>query len=644
MCGIAGYMGEFEADELSSMSQLIRHRGPDGEGEFFASRNVGLAHRRLAIIDLAQTGRQPMTLRCPKCEQFCEGKKPVLLFNGEIYNFRDIKNSLIARDHTFFSKTDSEVLLHLYIEKGREFVRDLNGIFAFAIWDPRTEEIILARDSAGVKPLYFTSTSRGVAFSSEMKSFLALSDLDKTLDPASLEMYLSLLWNPAPRTPFKSVKKLLPGEIVVIKNSRVQWSRVFDDPAAPLPQDMSFEQAVEQIREEFSIAVERQMISDVPIGMFLSGGVDSSAIAGVMRKHRPEEKFSAYTIAFEGGRGVDDSVSDLPYAKTVAKELNLDLKVIEVSAKTFSELDKMLWALDEPQADPAVLNVLQIAKAAREDGVKVLMNGSGGDDLFSGYRRHLLTKMRAILGSRATKNLSYLSRISGLQNAFPRRIKKLIQTTEVGYPECYLSSFLWTHPMDAANLLANPFRFQPQKALLDSFESVVGDDLSRLLYVEQKHFLADHNLNYTDKASMAYGVETRVPILDLELIRLAARVPSRHKLKGFQTKAVFRESVKTFVPQEILNRPKSGFGMPLRKWLQEGLKSEVEETLYSAEFKNRKLFNFRAVEEFLQRDKEGRVDGAYSIFSLLCLERWCRLFVDAPTQRLAKGRLRETEL
>src|SRR5688572_1096637 len=409
MCGIAGFAGDFDASVLTRMGGAIAHRGPDAAGEAIYTRDgaaVGLANRRLAIQDLSPAGRQPMTLRCGVCSPgSAEGlgkagsEKLWLTFNGEIYNFPELRRELEQAGHHFFSRSDSEVILHLYAQHGVSMLRRLNGIFALAIYDGRPGgqrngvqpgDVIVARDGMGVKPLYYSESRRGVLFASEMKALLAcgLDYVDRTIDPAAVSQYLAYQWVPAPRTVLASVRKVLPGEYLLLRRGQVTSRTTFYRLPAPAPADRPLDDVVAEFRDQLRAAVTRQLLSDVPIGAFLSGGLDSSAVVAMIRHAQPDYRLPCYTMAFDDDFSSEGSPSDLPFARQAAQHMGVNLIEVHAGPRVVDRLDEVLFALDEPTGDPAPINAYLIAERAHADGLKVLLSGTGGDDILGGYPRH----------------------------------------------------------------------------------------------------------------------------------------------------------------------------------------------------------------------------------------------------------------
>jgi asparagine synthase (glutamine-hydrolysing) len=632
MCGIAGFMGDFDSSLLERMSQRIAHRGPDdADSLWLPEKRLGLAHRRLSIIDLSPLGKQPM---------WDVTHTVVIVFNGEIYNYRALRERLIADGYAFRSQTDTEVLLNLYIRDGAAMLDCLNGIFAFAIWDTRHDTLFLARDGVGVKPFYYAETPQGFVFASELKALLHVTSVDRTLDPAAIHYHLTYLWCPAPHTMLKGVKKLPPGYAMLVQDGSIQKQWCFYD----LPYDQAIEplslpEAVQQVQAHVQRAVERQMVADVPVGAFLSGGLDSSAVVAFARQFAGTRKLQCFTIGFQDDvLRREGMAEDLPYAQRVADVLDVELHTIYVGSDMIQQLEKMIYHLDEPQADPAPLNALFISQLARQHGIKVLLSGAGGDDIFTGYRRHyalLQERYWAWMPSLARQGLRQATHLIPTSVPWGRRLTKAFQYADYPSDERLVSYFYWIDPHIQQSLYTADLRrhladLSPATPLLASLTYLPENapDLNRMLYCEAKFFLADHNLNYTDKMSMAAGVEVRVPLLDPELIALAARLPIAFKQRGRVGKWIFKKAMEPYLPREVIYRPKTGFGAPLRSWLRHELRPMAEALLSETTLKRRGLFDPKAVQRLIERDRQGRLDGAYTIFALMCIELWAQIFVD----------------
>jgi asparagine synthase (glutamine-hydrolysing) len=633
MCGISGFQGDFDPGLLDRMNSILAHRGPDDAGAYYdPTSRTGLAHRRLSIIDLSSAGAQPMWDATHTC---------AITFNGEIYNYRELRQGLVEDGFQFHSQTDTEILLSLYLRDGHEMLKVLNGIFAFAIFDTRDKSLLLARDGFGVKPVYYTQTPKGFLFASELKALLLEPTVSRDLSAKAIHYYLSYLWAPAPWTMLEHVKKLEPGHAMVVRDGAITrtW-KFYDIPCLSGDDAISETEAVIEVRRTLDKAVERQMVADVPVGAFLSGGLDSSSICAIARKYTTEgQKLQCFTIDPQGTSD-EGFASDLPYSRQMADYLGVDLHVINVALDLIDNLKKMIYHLDEPQADPAAINVLFISSLARDHGIKVLLSGTGSDDIFAGYRRHyalVLEHYWAWLPLSVRRAIRYYSakldaRLPGL-----RRLSKAFKFADMDKEARIAGYFHWLDPAIQNGLysasMKESLRDEPFSEPLMKSLSELGPDtpsLHQMLYLDAKHFLVDHNLNYTDKMSMAVGVETRVPFLDPDLVALAAKLPPRMKQHGRIGKYILRKAMANDLPPAILKRPKTGFGVPLRGWMGHGLHELVNDTLNKESLKRRGLFDPNSVWRLIEMNRAGRIDAAYSIFSLICIEMWCRIFIDGP--------------
>jgi asparagine synthase (glutamine-hydrolysing) len=635
MCGIAGFQGTFSPSTLEEMSDRLAHRGPDHQAfEYDAASLVGLVHTRLSIIDLSPRSNQPIW---DASGRYC------IVFNGEIYNYKELRKELQDAGCQFRTEGDGEVLLYAYIRSGLAALRRLNGIFAFAIWDKSTNEMLVARDLFGVKPLYFADTPKGVIFGSELKALLMSPDVSRDLDHTALWQSLTFLWTPAPRTALKAVRKLEPGHYLLLKNNRIQTHAPYMEyPAFSPALDIPLEQGIAGVRQHLEQAVQRQLVADVPVGAFLSGGVDSSAICHFAAKAL-DRKLQCFTIELEGP-DQEGLAEDLHYAKLMAGKLGVPLDIIRVAPSIVNDVPRMLFALDEPQADPAPLNSMYISERARAMDIKVLLSGAGGDDIFSGYRRHyaLLQEQFWSWLPRAGRELLAAASAHLPQKApLSRRLSKAFTYAGLPAAERLISYFFWLRPQQSLALLHPAVRAELATAdltapLRDTLtDGVAGSSpLNKMLYLEQKYFLIDHNFNYTDKTSMASGVEVRVPFLDSDLVAFANRLPAEWKYRGREGKWILKEALRGILPDSVLYRSKAGFGAPLRAWLRGPLRPFVEEMLSEPSINRRGLFDAKAVQQLVDADRTGKVDAAYTIFSLICIEIWLRQFVDPATPTL----------
>ncbi len=631
MCGITGGLG-LNKWHTEKAIKLISHRGPDSQGSF-TEENIFFGHTRLSIQDLTENGSQPM---------FSQDKRYVIIFNGEIYNHLEVRDTF-KDEFNFNSTGDTETVLYAYIKYGPDFLNKLNGIFALAIYDRKEKELFIARDQMGVKPLYYYKDENCFLFSSEIKSFLAY-DIQKELAPESFANYLSLLWSPGKLTPFKNVMKLLPGnflkfniqddsfkKIEPIKYYQIQFNGKYS-----LQSEVEL---IDLLEKKLIAAVKRQMLSDVPVGFFLSGGLDSSIIVAIAKKLYPETKFPCFTIDIDNwSEGSEDFENDILYAKKVADYLNVELHIVKADIDIVDSFDKMIWHLDEPQADSAPINVLNIATLAKSKGIKVLLGGAGGDDLFSGYRRHQALRYEKyfrLVPAPLAKTCMYIINILPSNSAFLRRLKKIVTDLDKPTNERMAGYFSWLQKDLVNSLFSEDWKkklngYNPLDSLIALNKDIPAekDLLNKMLYWEMRSFLVDHNLNYTDKMAMAVGVEARVPFLDLELVDFSLSIPPHLKMKNRETKYLLKKVAEKYLPMDVIYRPKTGFGAPLRKWITNDMDQMIKKRLSVEKINERGIFNPDKVWELIDANKKGKIDASYSIWSILAIESWISQFFD----------------
>jgi asparagine synthase (glutamine-hydrolysing) len=632
MCGICGVAGQADESLLKAMLSRIAHRGPDDEGIYLTStstgQRLGLGHRRLSIIDLSPAGHEPMTDASGEIW---------LTYNGEIYNFKSLRRQLEAAGHRFRSDTDAEVVIYAYREWGRDFLSRLNGMFAFALWDGRDETLLLARDRLGIKPLYYAETPAGFAFASEIKALLAIPRIERNVDLAALDQFMSFLWTPDPQTIFHGIYKLPPAHYLVYRNGRAETFEYWD---VDFNEDDSLTESewIERLREQIMRSVEMQMVSDVPLGAFLSGGVDSSSLIALMSA-ATDRKITTYTFGFkQEDLRYDILEDDVKYARVVGREFNTDYHEALLEPQVIDLLPRLVYHMDEPVADPAIITSYLICRAARER-LTVLISGMGGDEVFAGYPRHAAVKVAEAY------NLipSFISRpvVAALPGARPgrftalfRNTKKLARSAALPERERYLGFGTYFTEDDKAELYAGDLRaasrdFDAYREHRRYFARVAGEDfINQMLYLDLKTFLPCLNLTYTDKTSMASSMEVRVPLLDHELVEMAARIPARLKLKGLTRKYILKRAAEAWLPHDIVYRKKAGFSAPIRAWLARDLRGMVEELLSETNIKRRGYFDYRFVRRLIDDNLSGREDNNLKIFQLLTLELWHREFID----------------
>jgi asparagine synthase (glutamine-hydrolysing) len=576
----------------------------------------------------------------------------VLSFNGEIYNYRELKaecDASAVRQRGLVipwrGTSDTEVILWAYLLWGDDMLAVLDGMFALAIWDGRSGKMMVARDQFGVKPLYYSLNGRRFAFASELKALPVMGELQRTIDPVAVAQYVTFLFTPGERTMLESVRKLPAGHKLTVSADGISAMAVFQASFPVRAPDVSLtpETAARRLRTLLEAAVRRQMVSDVPVGAFLSGGLDSSALVNFARAGGQKGRLQCFTIGHVGADSAAGGfVADLPYAQKVAAHLGVDLHTVWVGPEMARHFAWMVGQLDEPQADPAALNVHFICKLAREQGIKVLLSGAGGDDIFSGYRRHsalIHERLWAWLPPTIRRPLRQTAQRVDQGGPWGRRFAKAFQFADATTRERLVGYFRWLPPAMVGALLSREVRealagrdpAEPMTAALAAMPERTAP-LSQMLHLDSRFFLADHNLSYTDKMSMAAGVEVRVPFMDPELVAFASSLPSHFKQNGSVGKWIFKKAMEPYLPKEVIYRPKTGFGVPLRSWLQKELRAEVDEILSEATIRRRGLFDPAGVRQLLERDRSGKIDATYAIFALMCVEIWCRKFVDEPVQ------------
>jgi asparagine synthase (glutamine-hydrolysing) len=548
----------------------------------------------------------------------------VIVFNGEIYNYRELRAELEAAGSRFRGQSDTEVLLDLFACHGVACLKRLNGIFAFAVWDLATKQLTLARDGMGVKPLYYAASRTGFIFASELKALLLSKAVDRSVDSDAISCYMTFLWAPAPLSPLKGVKKLRPGHALVVSEGQIIEERAFYELPSPSGNIIAVSDAIANLRTALDNSIRRQMVSDVPVGAFLSGGLDSSTIVAFARRYSPEP-LQCFTISYAGSDEADGLEADLPYARRVATHLGVPLQEIVVSPSMADDLPWMVEQLDEPQADPACLNAWYICRAAREYGYKVLLSGAGGDDLLTGYRRHFALqseKWWSWLPPTARHTLSLIASELPTRTSFLRRIGKAFRYANLDADARLISYFYWTNPEDVSQLMgisANPARLLRESL---AARADIRRPLDRMLLLEARYFLADHNLAYTDKMSMATGVEVRVPLIDKEMVACAASLPLSMKQHGSVGKWILKRAMEPDLPRDIIYRPKTGFGVPLRTWIRGPLKPMLDDYLSANQSAANGLFDANTLRDWRTKNDSGKADYAYPLLAALCTSLW----------------------
>jgi asparagine synthase (glutamine-hydrolysing) len=649
MCGIAGLANCGDREVLGRMAHVQAHRGPDDSGlwerRFPDGSYIGLGSRRLAILDLSADGHMPM----------CNEDRTVwITYNGEIYNFAELRRELQGKGHRFASNTDTEVVIHLYEQEGADCVQRLQGMFAFAICDLRSgrPELFLARDHFGVKPFYYAQRGRKLAFASEVKALLHVPDIKAEIDLESLHQFLTFLWVPDPKTMFEGIYKLPAGHCATFRDGELKVRQYWDLSFPPAGADYPRSEAdlADEVRERFRQSVERQMVSDVPIGAFLSAGLDSSSIVAMMCR-AAKQSVRTYTITFPRKYRVGETTLDDPAVPArLARQLGCENQQIMVEPDVADLLPRLTWHMDEPTADPAIITAYLVCREARKQAT-VLLSGVGGDELFAGYRKHAAHRwarayQRMPRGLRAGIE-SGLNALPGLRGTAlkgsVRLAKKMARSASLDPQESFIRNCTYLDAAQKMNLYTDAVRDQlgtsdPAIRHRSSFDKVRDADfLNQMLYLDTKIFMVSLNLNYNDKMSMASSVEVRVPFLDRELAEFAASsIPPDLKLKGSfrtTTKHIFRRAIQGILPAEVLRQPKAGFAAPVDYWLAHDLKEMVDDLLSETNIRQRGLFRPEAVRRFVNEHRSGAEDWSMQIWQFLTLENWMRIFLDAGAQQ-----------
>ncbi len=647
MCGIAGLIGLNPEARIGAMLQTIEHRGRDDEGVWTSpaideeGRRVCFGHRRLSIIDTSSAGHQPMLS--------ADGRF-VLILNGEIYNYRELREQLTGKGHDFRTQTDTEVLLAAWTEWGENCLSRLNGMFAFALWDNKERKLFLARDRVGIKPLYYAQCQKpdrkgglgSLVFASEIKSILASGLIQAELDPEALHQFLTFLWAPDPNTLFRGIKTVPPGHLVTMRgdelNLRQWWDISFDQ----IEEGRSEAWWQEQVLETLDRVVKLEMVADVPLGSFLSGGIDSSSIVAMMKHHSNGRPIGTYTIGIEAEDLRYDIIpDDVEWARRVNQKLDTDYHEIMLKPQVAELLPKLVYHMDEPAIDMAIPSYL-VSRAARET-LRVMLSGMGGDEVFAGYPRQMAMKVAGaidplpdLLRRPLMKTIAHLlpGGSPGRLTAPLRNAKKFARSAALDFEARYLGFQTYFNDEAKTRLYSDELReaakgMDAYSAHRRYFSRVKNAaPLNQMLYVDLKTFLPCLNLMTTDKTSMAANLEVRVPFLNQEMMQLAARMPPDLKLRGLKRKYILKRAMEKVLPREIVWRKKAGFGAPIRSWLRGPLQPMVNDLLSEETIKRRGLFRPEEVRRVIDANLSGREDYNLQVFQLLNLELWQRAFID----------------
>ncbi len=624
MCGICGKIGaDVKRDELERMADAIAHRGPDDEG-FYLKGRVGLGHRRLSIIDL-ETGQQPISN---------EDQTIWIVYNGEMYNFPELKRDLESKGHRFSTNTDTEVIVHLYEEMGESCVEKLRGMFAFALWDEKQNKLFLARDHIGQKPLFYRYKNGAFIFGSEVKSLLAADGVERSINMEAVHYYLSLRFIPAPHTMFQDIHKLPAGHILTFQNNTVNirryWDLKFTDKLA-----LNEEQLLDGLEDKLSQTIESHLISDVPIGAFLSGGMDTSTVVAFMGQLMPQQ-FKTFAIGVQ-----EQDFNELPYARMVAEQYKTEHIEEMVAANLISLLPTMIYHLDEP-SDSIAACMFQAARLAAQH-VKVVLGGDGGDELFAGFDRYMgvglinyYTLLPNFLRKAALRPLINMLPDNFTYKSFVQKLRWMDQLSEYSQGKRYAEAtafFRFNHAQKARLFGPDVWR---DLSVIDANDIIVRqydkpnakDPIDKMLYADFMTRLSEHTLMLTDRMNMAFSLEARSPFLDCELVEYAARIPSNLKIKGRRLKYILRKLASRHLPETIIKRKKQGFMFPVAYWFRNELYPFIKSYLNNSYFVKEGILNGREVDRLIEDHRHNRVDNHVRLWMLLNLEMWRQIYIE----------------
>ncbi|HEV8588679.1 MAG TPA: asparagine synthase (glutamine-hydrolyzing) [Pyrinomonadaceae bacterium] len=647
MCGIAGLINLNPEARIGAMLQAIEHRGRDDEGVWTSSaineagQRVCFGHRRLSIIDTSSAGHQPM---------LSHDRRFVVILNGEIYNYRELREELIAKGHQFRTHTDTEVLLAAWAEWGEACLDRLNGMFAFALWNERDRALYLVRDRVGIKPLYYTcgqdarAPGASLVFASEIKSLLASGLIKSELDTPALHQFLTFLWAPDPNTLFKGIKTVPPGHFVKAQSGQLTVQQWWDISFDEIEGGKSEAWWQDRVLETLDRVVKLEMVADVPLGSFLSGGVDSSSIVAMMKHHSNGRPVGTYAIGIEPEDLRYDIIpDDVQWARRVNQQLTTDYHEIMLKPQVAELLPKLVYHMDEPAIDMAIPSYL-VSRAARES-MRVMLSGMGGDEVFAGYPRQMAMQIAGafdpvpqLLRRPLMKTVAAVlpGGLPGKLTAPLRNAKKFARSAALDFQDRYLG--FETYFTDEAKSRLYTDEMREATAGLDAYaahreyfaRASKAAPLNQLLYVDLKTFLPCLNLMTTDKTAMAANLEVRVPFLNVEMLKLAARMPPDLKLRGLKRKYILKRAAEKLLPREVVWRKKAGFGAPIRSWLRGPLRPMVNDLLSEDAIRKRGLFRPQEVRRIIDANLSGREDYNLQVFQLLNLELWHRQFIDPP--------------
>jgi asparagine synthase (glutamine-hydrolysing) len=628
MCGIVGFIKCGSPEELGKGLEVINHRGPDfRDFKWFSEHRTGLGHARLSIIDLSNDGNQPM---------YDTDSGNWIVYNGEVYNFAPIREELRSQGVSFQSNSDTEVILKAYGAYGVEAFKKFNGMFAFAIYNEKSGKTVIVRDRLGIKPLYIWQNENKLAFASEIKSILELAEYPKAYDLRALQTQVH--YQAGPDTGFQGIRKVAPGNYLVFENNQIVEHSYWD--IQPEESDMSLEDAMEELDTLLQDSIRLQLISDVPVGAMLSGGLDSSLIS-VLMQNQMDQPLNTFTIKFsEDDLKRQGNVSDAYYAKLLADQQGFNHHELLIKPDIVNLLPKMVWHMDEPIADPASINSYLIAEEARKHGIKVLLSGMGADEFFAGYRAQLAClkadtyqrmvpkPIRALIEpivsrlpeSNAKRNFKYIRWVKGFMRigSLSQLDRTLLIKNSALSEEVYNAYFENPLPYKESTYI------KKDSALFNQYPDL--SYLTKMCYCDTNTYMTDHNLTYFDKSIMAASIEGRPPLLDHRIVELLFKLPPEHKINGNTQKYILKKVAEKYIPNDVIYRPKAPFSAPMRGWLKEELSEMVGDILSEDSLKKRGIYNAQYVQKLISDNRKGIADNSQLIWRLMVNEMWLRTY------------------
>jgi len=623
MCGICGFAWE-DKKLLRQMSDILDHRGPDDKG-YHTDKNISLANRRLSIIDRSKNGKQPI---------YNEDKSVCVVFNGEIYNFQELKSELEKKSHRFYSNTDTEVIVHSYEEYGEKCVEKFNGMFAFAIWDSKKKKLFIARDRHGIKPLYYSFLHNKIIFASEIKSILENKEIKRTLNYEALHYFLSFRCNSLNETMFKSIYKLPPAHYLIYKNKKFQIKRYWQQNFHPLDRSMDYYSKL--LLKKLEESVKLQLISDVPLGVYISGGLDSTTIVALMSRLGVKD-IKTFNVSFNL-----EKYEEKNYARQIADHFDTDHKEIIISSNTAKLLPKIVWHLDEPMSDPTSIPVYLLSEKVKKDAT-VILTGDGADEQFGGYVQYKFMKLHKklkIIPNTARKlmplTLKHLPK--DILNLFFKysndlgkegmaRMNNFVSTNNTS--KAYLNLVGIFNEDEKKRLYSN----EPAKSIdiekhLSQFLDKKYPYMNNIMRLDTEMILTEDMLMKADKNTMAFSVEQRVPFLDHNISEIASRIPVNMKLKNFNEKYILKKAVKNLVPTQAINRKKTNFFVPIHDWFKDELLDVSKQLLSKENIAKQGIFDHRYIDKIWRNYKSSKLFYARQLWSLLCFQLWYKMFIE----------------